>query len=555
MRLPIPLTIQRKLTLIMLATCAVALIVAVTTLVVFDSIIERQQILDRFEAQVSFIVANSAPSIVFNQHDLAFDLLDSLKNDPYVAVGCIYNSETNLVAHHVAADLQSGHSLPSTLDSKRDNTLGFIEIVQPIILGHETVGYVYLLGDLSPLKHRLGNLVGVGILVLFFAFGVAALVSYYLQRFISQPIVELTAVANTVAQTKDYSIRAPNRPGDELGRLIEIFNEMLQTIQSRESALQSAHDELEARVTERTKTLSRANETLKTEISKRKKARNEVIQLNSKLIDTTRRAGMAEVASGVLHNVGNVLNSVNVSTGVIRHHLEESEIDQFRAVISLLSEHRDSLGDFLAHDPRGKKLPDYLEAFVQHLQHEEKQLTSEVDSLSKNIDHIKEIIATQQRHAVGIGITERQKIDHLVDEVVTIYADPLKQAGILMVAEFETCPEIVTEKHKVIQILGNLILNARDALAASRTPSKEIHIKTRSTAEQRVAIQVRDNGIGIKKDELKWIFTHGFTTKKEGHGLGLHSCAITAQELNGSLRVLSEGHGKGATFILELPIE
>ena len=330
---------------------------------------------------------------------------------------------------------------------------------------------------------------------------------------------------------------------------------MLQTIQSRESALQSAHHELEARVKERTKKLSRTNETLKIEISERKKARDEVVQLNSKLIETTRRAGMAEVASGVLHNVGNVLNSVNVSAGVIRRHLEESEIDQFKAVISLLKEHRESLETFLLHDHRGKKLPDYLEAFVQHLQNEETLLTSEVDSLAKNIDHIKEIIATQQRHAVGIGITERQQIDYLVDEVVTIYAEPLKQAGILMIAEFETCPEIVTDKHKVIQILGNLILNARDALAVSRTPSKEIHIKTRSTAEQRVAIQVRDNGIGIKKDELKWIFTHGFTTKKEGHGLGLHSCAIAAQELNGSLRVLSDGQGKGATFILELPIE
>jgi len=541
--------------LIVLVTCAVALIVAVTALVVIDSINGRKQILDRIEAQVSFIVANSAPALVFNQHDLAFDLLDSLKNDPYVAVGCIYNSETNLVAHHVAADLPSGYTLPSTLESNRDDTFGFIEIVQPIILGPETVGFVYLLGDLTPLKQRLGNLAGVGIFVIFFAFGVAALISYYLQRFISQPIVELTAIANTVTRTKDYSIRAPNRPGDELGRLIEIFNEMLQTIQSRESALQKAHHELEARVTERTKKLSRANETLKIEISERQRARNEVVQLNSKLIETTRRAGMAEVASGVLHNVGNVLNSVNVSAGVIRRHLEESEIDQFRAVISLLKEHRESLGSFLVHDPRGKKLPDYLEAFVHHLQHEETVLNSEVDSLAKNIDHIKEIIATQQRHAVGIGITERQQIDHLVDEVVSIYSEPLKQAGVLMIAEFETCPKIVTDKHKVIQILGNLILNARDALVVSRTPSKEIHIKTRSTADQRVAIQVRDNGVGIKKDELKWIFTHGFTTKKEGHGLGLHSCAIAAQELNGSLRVLSEGQGKGATFILELPIE
>ena len=550
-----PFTIQRKLTLVMLATCAVALICAIGALVLFDSINERQQILDRLNAQAEFIAENSTPALAFNQHDTAFDLLESLQSDPLVSVACIFNNQTNLIAHHVAVDLPPDYTLPNTLGGDKYHDWSSVQIVKPIVLGEEELGYVYLLGDFNSLKRRLINIIGIGVLVLLFAFGVAILISSYLQRFISLPIIELTSIANEVVKKRDYSLRASKRSNDEVGRLMEIFNEMLATIQSRETALQSAQSELEIRVKERTKRLSRTNEVLQNEIAKRKQARSEVVQLNSKLIESTRRAGMAEVASSVLHNVGNVLNSVNVSAGMIRNRIEESEIGTFENIVQLINQNRESLATFVANDPRGKKLPDYLYAFAEHLKNEESIICKEVENLIKNVDHIKEVIGTQQRHTVGIGITERHRIDDMVDEVVTLYTESLRQAGIMMIAEYEDSPEIITDKHKVIQILGNLILNGRDALVASEQASKQIHIKTRVTAEQRIAIQVFDNGLGINKNDLKWIFTHGFTTKKEGHGLGLHSCAIAAQELNGSLRVLSEGFNKGATFVLELPIE
>ena len=548
------LTIQRKLTILMLGTSALTLLLAIGALILLDSIHEREQMLDRLETHARFIADNSTPALAFNQHDLAFDLLEALKHDPLVAVGCIFNQQTNLIAHHVGQNLPDDVSLPNDLINRTSKNRNYEEVVRPIILGEEQLGYVYLLGDLSPLRTRFFNIIGIGTLVLFFAFGVAILLSSYLQQFISEPIVDLTRVANHFVKTGDYTLRASKHSEDEVGRLIEIFNDMLATIESRETALQKAHDELESRVKERTQSLRKTNEILKNEINEKRKARTEVSQLNSKLIESTRRAGMAEVASGVLHNVGNVLNSVNVSAGVIRHRIEGSELESFGEVIALLNQHKSQLGEFLTQDPRGKKLPDYLDAFVSHLKNEETLLGNEIESLLSNVDHIKEIIATQQRHAVGVGITERVRIDELVDEIVTLYAEPLKQAGVLLIAEYEDAPEIVTDRHKVIQILGNLVLNGRDALTASHQASKRIHVKTQVTAEQRIAIQVYDNGMGIKKDDLRWIFTHGFTTKKEGHGLGLHSCAIAAQEIKGSLRVLSEGPNKGATFVLELPI-
>ncbi len=539
----------------MLSTSALALLLAIGALVALDMINERKQMFDHLETHATFIANNSTPALAFNQHDLAFDLLEALESDPAIAIACIFNQQTNLIAHHVSATLPDNLTIPNKLHEPDPTRWNYNEITKPIILGEEQLGYVYLLGDLNLLETRFFNIIGIAFLVLLFAFGVAILISSYLQQFISEPIIDLTSVANHVVKSRDYTLRAHKHSEDEVGRLIEIFNEMLATIESRESALKKAHDELESRVQERTRRLQKTNEALQKEISERKKARSQVSQLNSKLIESTRRAGMAEVASGVLHNVGNVLNSVNVSAGVIRHHIQASELDSFRDIVRLLQQHRNHLAEFFTHDSRGQKLPDYLDALVAHLKSEETTLSQEVESLVLNIDHIKEIIATQQRHAVGIGITERVRVDDIVDEVVTLYAESLKQAGVMMVAEYEDAPEIITDRHKVIQILGNLVINGRDALAMANQASKRIHIKTQVTAEQRIAIQVYDNGVGIKKDDLRWIFTHGFTTKKDGHGLGLHSCAIAAQELSGNLRVLSEGINKGATFVLELPIE
>ena len=554
MKLPFSITIQRKLTFIILATCSISLLLAVGALVVMEAIHGRQLVLDRLEAQVRYIAERCAPALALEQHEIAFQVIEALDVDPYVAVACVFNSETNLIAHHVASGLSESERQTYDFDLRPAEPKRPLEFIEPIELGDQRLGYVYLVGKSHPLKQGLLYVMGIGVFALLFALGAAVLLSAYLQKFVSQPIIEIAAIANEVIRTKDYGLRAPKRSDDELGRLIEIINEMLQTIQSREEELRRAHQALEARVEERSRKLSLTSETLEREITKRQRVRNELVELNSKLIEATRRAGMAEVASAILHNVGNVLNSINVSAGVIRQRLEESELSDFKAVVELIGSHRETLPQFIASDPRGGKLPDYLDAFAKHLSHEEALLAEEVESLVRNVEHVKEIIATQQRHAGGIGLAEKEPLDTLVSEILTLYSSMLRQSGILLIAEYESCPEVTTERHKVIQILGNLMLNARDSLLRCTSPSKQIRVTTRVTAEHRVAVQVADNGVGIKKEDLRWIFTHGFTTKKDGHGLGLHSCAITAQELNGSLRVISEGQGRGATFILELPI-
>ncbi len=551
----IHLPIQRKLTLIMLLTSSVALVIAIGALVLFDQVFEHQQNQDRLRFQARMIAEHCRTALVTQQHDLLWDLLATLDAEPSIAGACLYNARTNIIAHFIKDEAPDHYSFPEAFNDSDEAISKTDFFWEPIRDQGETLAFLYLLADRRPLQARLLNYLSIGGIALLVSFAVAIILSTFLQRFISHPIIELSQLAQNVANTKNYSLRAKGQSHDEIGRLIKVFNEMLRQIQAHEKALHAAQSELEDRVVERTTKLSQANDTLRQEIAERKKARSEVVTLNTKLIETTRRAGMAEVASEVLHNVGNVLNSVNVAAGVIRHRLQDSEVRQFNAVVDLLHQNRDRLPEFLTQDPKGRKLPDYFQSFAQYLASEEQTLLKEVEGLSTNIDHIKEIVATQQRHTKAIGLRERREIAPLVEEVIALYRDSLHQSGIVVISEYDGDLEVTLDTHKVIQILANLILNAQEALTEAQHEQKQIFVSVRVTAEHQVAIQVKDNGPGIVPENLQKIFTHGFTTKQHGHGFGLHSCALAAQEMRGSLRVKSEGTGKGATFILELPLE
>jgi C4-dicarboxylate-specific signal transduction histidine kinase len=120
------------------------------------------------------------------------------------------------------------------------------------------------------------------------------------------------------------------------------------------------------------------------------------------------------------------------------------------------------------------------------------------------------------------------------------------------VREYDSLPVVTVQKHKVLQILVNLLRNAKHACDDSGKATKQVTVRV--VAEHgRVRISVTDNGIGIPAENLTQIFAHGFTTRKNGHGFGLHSGALVARELGGSLTALSDGPGRGATFVLDLP--
>lgn len=276
-------------------------------------------------------------------------------------------------------------------------------------------------------------------------------------------------------------------------------------------------------------------------------------RLNKDLLDASRQAGMAEVASNVLHNVGNVLNSVNVSASLVIESMQQSNAAGLARVVNLLREHEHDLASFITNDARGKHLLAYLERFSEHLLAKETTSLKELHALRSNIEHIKEIVTMQQRYATTSGMTQIIDLVDLVEDSLRMNADSLSRDGVEIVRKFEDVPSINVDKHRVLQILVNLVRNAIHACRESQRPDKRLTLHV-ARVRDRLSISVSDNGVGIAPENLTRIFSHGFTTRKDGHGFGLHGGALMARELGGTLTVHSDGINKGATFTLGLPV-
>jgi len=282
------------------------------------------------------------------------------------------------------------------------------------------------------------------------------------------------------------------------------------------------------------------------------KTEAEVERIHKELMDASRQAGMAEVATNVLHNVGNVLNSVNVSASLVTDRLKRSKAARLADVAALLNQHTQDLGAFLTVDERGRQLPAYLATLASQLHTERQSLLDELATLRANLDHIKDAVSMQQAYAKRCGVSESVVVTELVEDSLRMNAGALTRHQVVLERDFTAHPEIVTDKHKVLQILVNLIRNAKYACDESGRANKQVTVRV-ETVEERVRISVSDNGVGIAPEIMGRLFSHGFTTRKSGHGFGLHSAALSATELGGSLSAHSDGAGCGATFVLELP--
>jgi signal transduction histidine kinase len=279
----------------------------------------------------------------------------------------------------------------------------------------------------------------------------------------------------------------------------------------------------------------------------------EIIRLNhQKLVETSRKAGMAEVATSVLHNVGNVLNSINVSASMVDERVRKSRIADVRRLAKLFEEHADDRVAFLTTDPKGRTVPDYICLLARKLEDEQAAMLEETLSLRKNVEHVKEIIAMQQSYARVSDLFETVEVGDLLEDALRLNADSLAHHNIEVIRDFNVLPPIRTNKHKVLQVLINLVRNAKYACDDSGKPDKQVTLRA-TNSEGGVKISIIDNGVGIPPENLSRIFNHGFTTRKDGHGFGLHSGALAAKELGGSLTASSAGWGLGAVFTLELP--
>jgi signal transduction histidine kinase len=288
------------------------------------------------------------------------------------------------------------------------------------------------------------------------------------------------------------------------------------------------------------------------DITERRLAEEELERVHKQLLVASRQAGMAEVATNVLHNVGNVLNSVNVSASMVSERIRRSKCAGLARVAALLTEHAGELATFLA-GAQGRHLPVYLQELASELISERDAAVAELSAVRSNVEHIKEIVAMQQGYAKRGGITDTVDVRMLVEDSLRMNEGAFSRHGVTIVRKFEDVPLVQVDKHKVLQILVNVIRNAKYACAEAAGGTKRVTVQVRAVSGS-MLLSVTDTGVGIPRENLDRIFNHGFTTRPDGHGFGLHSSALAAKQLGGSLRAESAGPGQGATFTLTLPL-
>lgn len=372
---------------------------------------------------------------------------------------------------------------------------------------------------------------------------IVGLIELLLKYFVLDRITIFKNQLQNITSTKVFSKNISITGHDELSDMVEDSNKMLNVINDTQNQLKNSINDL-----------TESNTQLNNEIIERKKMEVKVAKLNNQLVIAARRAGMADIATSVLHNIGNVLNSTNTSVALMQENIDKSKARSLETVCDILSQHQNDLSEFFENDPAGKNIPQFLKMLSEELKKEKSELKSGTEALQKNIQHIKDIITMQHSVSGSLGVMEKISITDLLENAITINkTDTFSKIEI--VRQFKPIKTVISDQVKLLQIFVNLIKNAIDSLLESDVEPKKLTLKVDEKDDKHFMVEISDNGLGIEKEIILKIFTYGFTTKDTGHGFGLHTSAVSAQDLGGLLTAKSLGKGKGATFILILPYE
>ena len=276
--------------------------------------------------------------------------------------------------------------------------------------------------------------------------------------------------------------------------------------------------------------------------------------LNEHVIKMAREKGMAEVAADVLHNVGNALNSVNISANLILNHNEDSPLISLIEVSNWLKQHQMDFQTFIRDNNRGKNLPTYLTELADCWQSEQSMIQQEIQRLIDKIEYIKNVVRMQQNLCTSsTQLNDAIMLDRVVEDALLLTSIDFTSYHIKIEKSFKKIAPISIDRLKLIQILVNLINNAKDSLLAVSESCRRLILTINLSGEDMVSIEVKDTGIGISSGDVTKLFSRNFTTKKDGHGFGLHASAMATEEMGGVLQAASAGRGEGATFTLTLP--
>lgn len=355
-------------------------------------------------------------------------------------------------------------------------------------------------GNLAAIVATWGSILG--------SLGVMAATGFLIRGRVVQPLEAVVAHAQHIGEASDLAARLNSGRPDEIGQLSRAFDRMVESLAvSRKKVLEAAH-----------------------------------------------QAGMADVASEVLHNVGNVINSANASVEQLTDQLRSSKLEGLEKAAKLLEENTGRLGEFFSLDPRGPRLAAYLIRIASVLRHECTANQSRVDRVQKSMRHIQEIIALQESRAhQGSDFACETDLAETLRDIVALNQDRLDRARIEVKFHLEPLPELMLNRSKLTQVLVNLVRNAIQAMEGTAEGQRVLTLQARLAEDQNPEIDIGDSGCGMTDEVKTNLFRHGFTTKATGKGIGLHYCANAVRSMGGWISAHSEGPGRGSNIRIRFP--
>jgi len=287
----------------------------------------------------------------------------------------------------------------------------------------------------------------------------------------------------------------------EIRRLCDQMAYFMVSMRHSINLISNKNNELDTKNTK----LASINKDLRKDIENKLKDKKNLEEMSQEIVTTSRQAGMSDVATTILHDVGNVLNSLNTSIDFLQNHLTNSKIDKLsKAVIKMERAHANS--DKSTENDELKLIVPYISEVTKHLNKEHIIINNELASIRKNVDHIKNVVQTQQHHAKKSAATEKMQINKLVDESLEFTSASIASDNISIETNYSNLPMCTIDKHMVLQIITNLISNAVQALVEKNDNDKKIIIQTKCLSTDKFEITVQDNGIGIVEENITWFY-------------------------------------------------
>ena len=490
------ISITRKLTTIVVATSAAALLMAGAATIIYERVTFPKSLAQHLASLADVVGNNSAAAILFKDETAAAETLHGLRATPNIMMAQVYRKDGSVLASYVRVGEPMATLSPTQPTFSQETiTADHVDVFRPIFVGAERVGGIGLRSDLTEVKVRLAAYAQTWLAVLFVSLLGALGVAAVLQRVVSLPILNLAGIARRISNEHDYSQRAVKETGDEIGALVDGFNEMLSQIEARDGALTQAQGELEKRVRD-----------LQQEVAERQRAEK---GLAEKAVELERsNAELQQFAYVASHDLQEPLRMVSLYTQLLAKRygpkLDGSALEFIDFAVAGVKRMRLLIRDLLEYSRVGAR---------------------------------GQFLAMTDCNAV-LDLTLNNLEAVIEESRARITRGPL--------------PVIMADDVQLGQLFQNLISNAikyRD----SKPP--EIHVGCKQE-ESHWLFWVRDNGIGIDPQYAERIFIifqrlHG-KGEYPGSGIGLAICKKIVERHGGKIWVESE-LGEGSTFYFTLP--